>query len=186
MERKLYVLLTDTGTLLTRVIKMVTRDPLNHASIAFDLELNEVYSFGRKKPSNPFIGGFVKEDLDCKLFSNASCALYCCTVSDEAYEQIRGHIELIEQNRELYKYNLIGLFCVLFNMKLDRKNAYFCSQFVASLFEESGVVIAEKPSALFTPGDFTELSAFKLVYQGPLNQYLYPLNLKRMKTVRTA
>lgn len=41
----------------------VYQEPLNHVSIALDRELTEVYSFGRKQPDNPFIGGFVKEDI---------------------------------------------------------------------------------------------------------------------------
>lgn len=48
-DKEIYVLLTDTGTVLTKIIRSFTKDPLNHASIAFDQDLNEVYSFGRKK-----------------------------------------------------------------------------------------------------------------------------------------
>ncbi|MEM5591749.1 hypothetical protein AAHH67_08270 [Niallia circulans] len=67
-ERKVYIILTDTGTLFTRCIKFFTRKPHNHASISFDPQLNEVYSFGRRKPSNPFIGGFVKENVQHSFF----------------------------------------------------------------------------------------------------------------------
>ena len=63
-EKKVYILLTDTGTLFTKLIKLYTKKPYNHASISFDLELLEVYSFGRKTARNPFIGGFVKEDVN--------------------------------------------------------------------------------------------------------------------------
>ena len=52
-ERSIYILLTNTGTLFTRVIQTYTRAPYNHASISFDRELTELYSFGRKHPSNP-------------------------------------------------------------------------------------------------------------------------------------
>ncbi|USK36883.1 hypothetical protein LIS77_13090 [Cytobacillus firmus] len=60
-NQKIYILLTDTGTLFTRLIKLYTKKPYNHASISIDPELKEVYSFGRKTAKNPFIGGFVKE-----------------------------------------------------------------------------------------------------------------------------
>lgn len=53
-EKKIYLLLTDTGTLFSKLIKCYTKKPYNHASIAFDGELSTVYSFGRKKPKNPF------------------------------------------------------------------------------------------------------------------------------------
>ncbi|MDU5946686.1 MAG: hypothetical protein E6Z15_06375, partial [Paenibacillus macerans] len=44
-ERSVYILLTNTGTLFTRVIKGYTGAPYNHASISFDRELSELYSF---------------------------------------------------------------------------------------------------------------------------------------------
>ena len=53
-QRKIYLLLTDTGTMFTRMIKLFTQEPLNHASLAFDDNLVEVYSFGRKKYEKPF------------------------------------------------------------------------------------------------------------------------------------
>lgn len=52
---EIYVLLTNTGTLFSKTIRWYTKNMLNHASIAFDSDLNEVYSFGRKNPSNPFL-----------------------------------------------------------------------------------------------------------------------------------
>ena len=39
-EKKIYILLTDTGTLFTRLIKIFTKKPYNHASISFDAELS--------------------------------------------------------------------------------------------------------------------------------------------------
>lgn len=44
-EKKVFLLLTDTDTMLTRLIKACTKMPYNHASIAFNPELTEVYSF---------------------------------------------------------------------------------------------------------------------------------------------
>lgn len=63
-EKQVYILLTNTGSLLTKLIKIYTKKPYNHASIAFDRNLSEVYSFGRKAARNPFIGGFVKDRIE--------------------------------------------------------------------------------------------------------------------------
>ena len=62
--KKIYIMLTFTGTTLSRVIKIYTRNDYSHASIALDPELSECIVFGRKKPRNPFIGGFIKEKID--------------------------------------------------------------------------------------------------------------------------
>ena len=77
METKnIYVVLSDTGSVLTRLIGFYTKSRYNHCSISFDPEFKSLYSFGRKQPRNPFIGGFVEEsfyDGTFKRFSNTSC-----------------------------------------------------------------------------------------------------------------
>ncbi|WP_342430363.1 hypothetical protein [Neobacillus sp. FSL H8-0543] len=170
--RKVYVLLTDTGTVLTKLIKLYTKKPHNHASIALDDQLWNVYSFGRRRPRNPFMAGFVRENTRGGIFRNADCALYCCSITEKQYENICEKISEIERNKNDYRYNLLGLFAVMVNMEFDRKNAFFCSHFVAALLEESGVEInKQKPLSLVTPNDIKESSSLKLVYEGKLSSY---------------
>lgn len=172
-NRNVYILLTDTGSNLTKIIKFFTKKPLNHASIAVDSKLLKVYSFGRKKPVNPFIGGFVKENIRSGLFKEASSAIFCCSITEKQYQQMLIKIKTIEDNKQEYKYNFLGLFAVLFNKKLERKNAYFCSHFVATILNESGIQInMNKPLSLVTPHDLNGLPSFQLVYEGKLSTYL--------------
>nr|WP_263328259.1 hypothetical protein [Neobacillus sp. Marseille-Q6967] len=170
--RKVYVILTDTGTVLTKMIKFYTKKPHNHASIALDEHLWDVYSFGRKRPRNPFLAGFVRENIRGGIFQNADSAIYCCTISERQYDAICKKIKEIEENKREYRYNLLGLFAVMFNFEYDRKNAFFCSHFVAALLEESGITIKKnKPLSLVTPDDIKSSSSLELVYEGKLSDY---------------
>lgn len=179
--RKVYVLLTDTGTVLTKMIKLYTKKPHNHASIALDDQLWDVYSFGRKRPRNPFIAGFVRENIRGGIFRNADCAIYCCTLSEKQYEIICQKIKEIEENKRDYRYNLLGLFAVMFNMEYDRKNAFFCSHFVAALLDESGIEInKKKPLSLVTPDDIKGSSSLELVYEGKLADYFGEVKSKEI------
>jgi len=171
-DYEVYVLLTDTGTLFSRTIRMFTKDSLNHVSIAFDKELTEVYSFGRKNQNNPFLAGFVKEDLQGVLFKHTMCSLYRCKISANAYRSIRNRIKLMEQNSELYRYNLLGMMFVALRIQLRREYAYFCSQFVATMFKDSGINIVDKPALFVKPGDFQHTTELELVYHGKLQTYL--------------
>ena len=128
IEQKVYILLTDTGTLFTKLIKLYTKKPYNHASISFDSELSEVYSFGRKTTRNPFIGGFVKEDVDKGLFKEANCAVYALTVNEVELQKMNGYIKEIEAQKGEYRYNLLGLLGFLLNKPIKRKKAFFCSR----------------------------------------------------------
>lgn len=58
MAHTIYIVLTKTGTLLSKAIGMYTGKEMNHASIAFDEGLSEMYSFGRRQLNNPLSGGF--------------------------------------------------------------------------------------------------------------------------------
>lgn len=120
-EKRVYILLTDTGTVFTKLIKLYTKKPYNHASISFDSELSEVYSFGRKTARNPFIGGFVKEDIRKGLFKQADCAIYSFTVSEVQMQKINRYIKEIEAQKENYRYNFLGLFGFLLNKPIKRK-----------------------------------------------------------------
>lgn len=176
-ERTVYILLTDTGTFFTKMIKFFTKQPLNHASIAFDPQLRAVYSFGRKQQLNPFVGGFVDEDVRSGLFLEAKCALYSCSFTEEQYQLMVSKVKEIEEEKEDYKYNFLGLFAVLFNKKMDRDKAYFCSQFVATILNESGKDLHfNKPLSLVTPHDLHKLSSFQLEFQGKLSSLLHLKN----------
>ena len=171
-KKTIYIVLTDTGTLLSKAIGMYTRKDLNHASIAFDEQLTEMYSFGRKQRHNPFVGGFVKENVAEGIFEHADCAIFSCEVTTEEYMKMRNKIRQIELTKELYRYNFIGLFAVAVNKDLQRKHAFFCSQFVATIVNESGMKMFTIKPNLVQPHHFAQLKCLKPVYEGDLQSYI--------------
>ena len=166
-------MLTDTGTLLSKMIGMYTRNGLNHASIAFDEELTEMYSFGRKYQSNPFIAGFVRENAASGIFKGANCAILRCAVSSEEFERIRSKIRYIEMNKKDYRYNFIGLFGLAVNRDIKRERAFFCSQFVATVMNEGDIQMFTVSPSLVQPCHFFDVASLTEVYEGDLQSYLY-------------
>ncbi|WP_071395669.1 hypothetical protein [Bacillus tuaregi] len=181
MERKVYVVLTDTGTLLTRMIKCYTKKPYNHASLSFDPHFSELYSFGRKRPRNPFTGGFVKESIHTGLLKQAKCAIYCCTITESQFLKMNQYIRQIEIERDLYRYNLLGLFAIPLNKQFNRKHAFFCSQFVFTVLKEAQVVELPKHPSHVTPHDFQQIPFFQLVYQGDFEDYKHVSDIVESK-----
>lgn len=173
MEKTIYIVLTKTGTLFSKAIGVYTRKEMNHASVAFDEELKEMYSFGRKNKNNPFNGGFIKEEPTDGILAKATCAIYKCQVSIQEYNRMRNKICCMEQQKELYKYNLIGLFGVAMNIKIEREHAFFCSQFVATIMNECPSSKLEIAPCLVQPHHFEEHSPLALLYKGDLQTYLY-------------
>ena len=58
-DRQIYVVVSQTGTILSRILKIFTRARYNHASVSYDGTLETMYSFGRLNAYNPFFAGFV-------------------------------------------------------------------------------------------------------------------------------
>ena len=150
-EQEIYLLLTDTGSILTRTIKLFTRKKYNHISLAFDAVLEDTFSFGRKKANNPFIGGFIHEDVTSDFYSRAKCAVYALKVSEEQAKVMRAYVSSFEKDKEKYRYNLLGLVPALFNKEWERKNYYFCSHFVSSVLVKGGVMQSESITLFWSP-----------------------------------
>ncbi len=170
----IYILLTDTGTLFTKSIKKYTKAPYNHASIAFDAHLTEMYSFGRKNPNNPINGGFVKEDIHTGTYSKypeTTCVIYKLEVTSRDVEKMRRVLNVFIKNQKRFLYNLIGVLGVSLNEPVEFSNSYFCSQFVAEMLHRSGIKLWDKLPALVTPDDFRKNPHFQLVYEGKLTDY---------------
>lgn len=162
---------TDTGTNLSRIINFYTKQPLNHVSIAFDNELKEVYSFGRTQPKNPFSGGFVRENVQSEFLRDANCAIYSYDISKSEVETILRKIKEIEKVKADYRYNFIGLIGIILQIEIRRKNAYFCSEFVATLLTDTNVITLSKPNCFITAEDIRSEIGMKLVFEGKLSEY---------------
>ena len=88
--KKIYIILTHTGTILSHIIRYWTKDEFSHVSIALDADLEEMYSFGRLNPYNPFIGSFVHEHINkgtFKRFKKTQAEVYSIFVTDEQYDK---------------------------------------------------------------------------------------------------
>lgn len=173
-QKEIFIVLTQTKTYFARLIKLYTREPYAHASIAFDRDLETMYSFARLRPNNPFITGFVEEDINNGIFGKCeetTCSVYSLKVTEEQYHRLQEEIEIFKRNREKYSYNFLGIVGVMIHRPIALENRYFCSQFVAYILEQSGIRLFHKSCALVRPFDIRMCSKLKRVYKGKLANY---------------
>lgn len=185
-NRVVYIVLTSTGTYLSKLIQFYTKASLNHASIAFDPELKEVYSFGRKNVANPFLAGLVREDYSSPFFHSSHCAIYTLTVTSEQYNQMHRLVRDMMKRQHTYKYHLLGLIGVMLHVELRRENAYFCSQFVSYVLGHGGALPVRKPAHFVTPSDFEKTDILKEVYRGSLWDYTCKSSERSVRTKTTS
>lgn len=170
--KEIYIVLTHTGTVLSRIIKGYTRDEFSHVSISLDKELKEMYSFGRLNPYNPFWGGFVQEGINFgtfKRFRKTVCKIYSLKITEEQYNNVRGMIEYIRSSKQLQKFNVIGLFAVGFNKRISFENSFYCAEFVKYVLDKSG--IENNLPELIKPEDFKNIQDLNEIYSGRLRKY---------------
>ncbi|QEY22063.1 hypothetical protein D0S48_16080 [Psychrobacillus sp. AK 1817] len=177
MEKTVYIILSDTSTWFSKMIGMYTGRNRNHASIAFDEQLNEMYSFGRKQRYNPINGGFVQENARGGVFKNANCSIFQCKISLSEFEQMQNRVLAFREEQDRYKYNLLGLFGIALRLKINRENAYFCSQFVATIMNESSTLSIDTPTYLVQPHHIAEHPALHQIYEGHFQYYFLNNNL---------
>lgn len=170
--KEIYIVLTHTGTVLSRIIKDYTQDEFSHVSISLDKELKEMYSFGRLNPYNPFWGGFVHEGINFgtfKRFGNTVCKIYSLYVTDEQYNNAKGIIEYIKSSKQLQGFNIIGLLAVGFHKKITFENSFYCAEFVKYVLDKSG--IENNLPELIKPEDFKNIRGLNEIYSGRLRKY---------------
>lgn len=163
-----YILLTRSPTLFSRLIHFATDDAFTHASISLDGPGGRFYSFARIYDQLALPAGLVEEGRRWRSqpWSSTPCRLYELQVSPAVYRRLRRRLEAMYARRELYSYNLLGALSCWFHHPLPRRRHFFCSQFVAQLLEECGAVELEKPPALVRPGDLERLKGLRPVCQG--------------------
>lgn len=173
-EKYVYIVLTATGSAFSGVIKTYTRYKYNHASLSLNRDLTEMYSFGRRNPTNPLSAGFIKEDVEkgtYTWFPRTECVIYKLPVSIREYKKIERMLSTFKKNEDKYIYNFAGLFTAALNAPWERNASYFCSQFVAELLKKSGIRLFSKSSSLVKPSDFSSLTELERIYEGPLYKY---------------
>ena len=175
--KQIYIILTHTGTMLSKIIKGYTGDEYSHVSVALDSELKEMYSFGRLHPYNPFIAGFVHEYIDkgtFKRFKKTRTRVIELEISDEQYLKLKELIEKMQIKKEQYKFNLLGIVAAGFNRNRKKENYFYCAEFVKYAIEESDIHI-ELPE-LIKPESFKKMHVGKEIYNGLLRDYRYAFN----------
>ncbi len=173
--KKVYIVLTYTGTVISKLIHWYTKDSYAHSSISLDKNLNQMYSFGRLNPYTPLFAGFVHEYIDkgtFKRFHKTITKVYELPVTDEQYLKIANTIKEFYENKTKYKFNILGLYLAGLNIKVQRKNHYYCAEFVNHALLNAGIDF--NLPKIIKPIHLMDLPDTTLVYEGLLQKYSYP------------
>lgn len=170
--QKVYIILTYTGTILSRIIRLFTRAEYAHSSISLDQNLDRMYSFGRINPYFPFWGGFVHENPNWgtfKRFKNTKAIIYSLDVTEEQYKKVEELINCFIENKKEYHFNYLGTFLSALKIKYEKKNKFYCSEFVKYILDEAN--IETNLPDIVKPIEFQKIKKKEFIYKGLLRDY---------------
>jgi hypothetical protein len=174
MSKTIYVVISQTGTILSRILKVITGAKYNHASISLVPDLETMYSFGRLNPYNPVLGGFVEESPHrgtFKRFRNTKVTVLSIAVTDEQYEALGQKLKSMLENKDRYHYNYIGLFLAGVKIPYRQRRCYYCSEFVKDMLVRHGIRGADQLASIVEPMHFLQLPDANYVYCGKLRDF---------------
>ena len=170
--KNIYIILSYTGTIMSKIVKLYTRYEYSHVSIALDKNIDKMYSFGRKNIYNIFDAGFVTENKHStfyKKFKNTKCVILEVSVTEKQYVELSNILKTYEEHKDNYKYDLIGVFLRPFNIKFDRKNYFYCTKFVKEVLEDSNIYKFDND--FVKPSYFMDIPNKNIIYEGKFCVY---------------
>lgn len=177
--RTIYIVLTKTGTYLSRFIHIITRADYTHASMSFEDELQPLYSFSRFYTYLPLPAGLHHEPLDVGFFkkhSHIPCAVYKLEVDEETYQAAKKEVDAMLENSKYYRFNILGLALCGFRIPLNRKRHYFCSEFVSHILHSSNALKLPRKPCIMRPNDYTKIENLECIFEGRLDDLKERLN----------
>lgn len=173
--KSIYILLTRSDTVLSRIVHLFTAARYTHVSIAFDGELQTVYSSSRKNGRTLFPAGPCREYLEhgyWREHDQVPCVLYELQVDDRVYHAAQREVKRILSNQGKYHFNILGLLLCQMNIPFRRRHHFFCSQFVGQVLAWSGALPLPKDPSVIKPCDYMSMPELACRFQGRLCELL--------------
>lgn len=178
-EKYIYLLISQTNTRFGKLIRKFGKIQYNHASIALDSELSEIYSFARQRHSLVLTGKLVRENISRFTLNRAThidATIFKVPVTAEQYDEIRALIEEIYNDKE-YLYNLFSVLTYPLTKGLSVYKAFTCNEFAMYVLKILGHEI-KKPLYQYKPDDLLEMLEDRIYYQGNLLEYVTEKTVK--------
>jgi hypothetical protein len=169
----IYVVLSRSSTVLSRTIRLATRAEYTHAALALDADLELMFSFGRRRASNPFVGCFKRERLDDDLYRDMAQlpgVVLEVPVTQAQRDAVCGQVAEFLLDSHTYTYNAPGLVSGLFGRGAEDDRRFFCSEFVYQVLHGAGVCDLGVPRWKVRPQTLLQLPG-DVVFRGDLKQY---------------
>ncbi len=170
-HKPVFIVLAKGKTpIISSSIQKVTKSEYSHASISFDPNLNELYSYNFRKENL----GFVMEKLE--TIKDVPITVWCFFAESEVVENMKKKVYDFKTHDTHYDFRMLPRFIKKKDIKPD-DNEYnqVCSTFVDTILKAGNINLV-KDINMPSPADIydgikTRANTIFKVYDGPAGQY---------------
>ncbi|MBQ5311838.1 MAG: hypothetical protein ILP19_07345 [Oscillospiraceae bacterium] len=169
----LYVVITATLTKFGKVIRRFGKVDYNHCAIAFDEELNDWYSFARRRHKAVLTGGLMKEHIRRYTLDTdkaVNCIIFRIPVTESKYRELRQTVDNIGTDSQ-YIYNLLSVLTYPVTKGIVTKKAFTCTEFTVYMLMCAGFNF-RKPICTYKPDDLVKILRPFAYFKGDLAGYV--------------
>ena len=176
-----FIVLTYSDNPIGIAIRKFTGAEWSHCLIAFNPELDPMYSFAtRTQLSNEKLSkmGFVYQNSKDNFYAlkKSKYVVYVMFVNKAAITAMKNRCQYFMNHEKESKYDFKGLIDIFRGKDTESHRKYFCSRFVAEILAQ-GVKLDKLPS-LYQPEDFKNFNNISLVNAGN-DLYFYNPNVTK-------
>lgn len=173
MKQYIYIVLSRTETGFARTLRRFGNLNYNHAAIALDAELQELYAFARPEQYGYLTATLIRETTDRYLINapqGIPILVYRIPVTDTQKLRIRETIWEIMEDPQ-YRYNLFSVLTYPIFRGFHTYKAFSCVEFVAYLLQKLGYDL-RMPTYRCRPDDLRSVLAEYIWFDGNLLDYI--------------
>lgn len=171
--KHIYIVISQTETGFARTIRKFGHVRYNHASIALDKELYQMYGFARTEQYGYLCARLVRETTDRFMVGATDgipVVIFEIPVTDIQYKWVKNEINRIKEDPS-YRYNLFSVLSYPVIKGFSSYKSFTCIEFVLYILQELGKDFDE-PISKYTPDQFLEMFNGYICYEGDLLKYM--------------
>ena len=164
-----YFVLTCAPTGIGKLIRLVTRYPFSHVSIALSDHPNKFYSFARYYQCAPFYAGFTEESAMRYKGHSVPVRVYRVPISDLQMSNVCNILQNPDLDRKKYIYNLFSAINVPLQRRILISQAYTCAEFALQIMNLCGLPVER--NSFYSIKALGEVMDPYLFYQGEMKDF---------------
>lgn len=171
-SKSIYIMISQTNTRFAGLVRKFGRTHYNHAAVALDEELDQLYAFARPKHKAVLLARLVRENVHRYTLGKeqtVNVVIFKLDVTERQYLWVKNTIEQIYGDRE-YIYNLLSVLSYPLSKGFSTYKAFSCIEFAMFILKALSYDVT-KPLYRYKPDDLLPLLYENICFQGDILEY---------------